>query len=114
MQANLFKSMHTCTCTCVFYIVSNYMYMRVHAGTVHVATALTCSWHSIVPCLYSTLIGVVRSKDLVVSCMDGFNFNIFAYGQTGYVNNGGKCHVKLHDKYEKAVYTYTCILYLYL
>ena len=98
-----------------------YMYMcvlycfklHVHAGTVHVATALTCSWHSIVPCLYSTLIGVVRSKDLVVSCMDGFNFNI-AYGQTGYVHNGGKCHVKLHDKYEKAVYTYTCILYLYL
>ena len=73
MQANLFKSMHTCTC--VFYIVSNYMYMRVHVGTVHVhvATALTCSWHSIVPCLYSTLIGVFRSKDLVVSCMDGFN-----------------------------------------
>ena len=88
--------------------------MRVHSGTVHVATALTCSWHSIVPCLYSTLIGVVRSKDLVVSCMDGFNFNIFAYGQTGYVHNGGKCHVKLHDKYEKAFYTYTCILYLYL
>ena len=55
-----------------------YLYMRVHAGTVHVATALTCSWHSIVPCLYSTLIGVFRSKDLVVSCMDGFNVNIFA------------------------------------
>ena len=86
-----------------------YLYMRVHAGTVHVATVLTCSWHSIVPCLYSTLIGVFRSKDLVVSCMGGFNVNIFAYDQTGYVHNGGKYHVKLHDKYEKAVYTYTCI-----
>ena len=41
--------------------------------------------------------------------MDGFNVNIFAYDQTGYVHNGGKYHVKLHDKYEKAVYTYTCI-----
>ena len=61
---------------CILYCFKLHVY-------VHAFTCRYCRWHSIVPCLYSTLIGVFRSNDLVVSCMDGFKLDIFAYGQTG-------------------------------
>ena len=92
--------MYTTLYMCILYCFKLHVHVPTCTGTV--ATALTCSWHSIVPCLYSTLIGVFRSKDLVVSCMDGFNVYILLIW--------GDVHNVLHDNYEKAVYAvYTCI-----